>query len=787
MRGALGESQQEAKEAYEQYRNSNRLWASRFLLLEAQSMLHRGLYDGALQVLQPYHPSLADPDDYLKKLVIESIALARQQDPSEGERKIAQAEKVCAQRVFLACGEVEQAHALLVLRDGNFQEAQTLLKASLSFAEAHQDAWQKVSALGNLGVISLRLEHYDEALDWSTLAYNAAEEFGAEDYLERNAGNIGWAYFRLGDKERALSLFLDAERKASQQGDIRSALGWKTTAGYVYQDAGELPRAEEAYSEALQLARQINSKEDIINSLASLAHVSIQAGNLSDAGQYLKEVEPMVRAGGNRLDALDITLAQGRLAAARHQNQQAEALFRTVDADPASQISMRLGAEHDLARLDEAENRNADAARMYTTALTTFESARSSLKNEDSRLPFLTNATPIYDDYIRFLIRQNQPEAALNAADQSRARALEQGLGLIGDQPAFKPVALHPQAIAAKEAATLLFYWLGEKQSYLWAITPQKIAVFPLPAASAIARSVDRYRSVLLGPEDPLQPADADGLALYQTLVAPAQALLRPGAKVIVLADGALSRLNFETLIVPGPQPHYWIEDADIVSAPSLFMLAAAKPSRGTNGRLLLVGDAVSPGPDYPPLPNAPVEMQHIRAHFAADDQRVLAGQQANAAAYLAAAPQHFTYIDFVAHGVASRTDPLDSAIILSRTPGADDSFRLYARDIMRHPIDARLVTIAACYGNGTRSYAGEGLVGLSWAFLRAGAHNVIGALWEVSDDSTPLLMDTLYQGLQDGLSSSAALRRAKLALLHASGPFRRPFFWAPFQLYTGL
>src|ERR1017187_8563427 len=74
-------------------------------------------------------------------------------------------------------------------------------------------------------------------------------------------------------------------------------------------------------------------------------------------------------------------------------------------------------------------------------------------------------------------------------------------------------------------------------------------------------------------------------------------------------------------------------------------------------------------------------------------------------------------------------------------------------------------------------------VVGLSWAFLRAGAHNVIGALWEVSDDSTPRMMDALYQGLEDGMSPSAALRQAKLTLLHSQGSFRRPFYWASFQI----
>jgi CHAT domain-containing protein len=276
-------------------------------------------------------------------------------------------------------------------------------------------------------------------------------------------------------------------------------------------------------------------------------------------------------------------------------------------------------------------------------------------------------------------------------------------------------------------------------------------------------------------------------------LAAPAKDLISPGGKVVVLCDGDLSKLNFETLLVDAPKPHYWIDDADVVSAPSLRMVAAAKAEHATGGGLLLVGDAVSPGPDYPELPNAPVEMREIERHFRPQDETVFARGRANAAAYLESAPRRFAYIDFVAHGVASRTDPLDSAIILSRTGAetraGEDSFKLYAREIMQHRLDARLVTVAACYGGGTRSYAGEGLVGLSWAFLRAGAHNVIGALWEVSDASAPKLMDALYQGLQDGMPPDAALRAAKLKLLHGTGAeggeFRRPFYWGSFQIYS--
>jgi CHAT domain-containing protein len=76
--------------------------------------------------------------------------------------------------------------------------------------------------------------------------------------------------------------------------------------------------------------------------------------------------------------------------------------------------------------------------------------------------------------------------------------------------------------------------------------------------------------------------------------------------------------------------------------------------------------------------------------------------------------------------------------------------------------------------------------VGLSWAFVRAGAHNVIGALWDVSDASTPQLMDELYGELKKGETPDAALRHAKLTLLRSGAAFRKPFYWAPFQLYAG-
>jgi CHAT domain-containing protein len=202
--------------------------------------------------------------------------------------------------------------------------------------------------------------------------------------------------------------------------------------------------------------------------------------------------------------------------------------------------------------------------------------------------------------------------------------------------------------------------------------------------------------------------------------------------------------------------------------------------------RLLLIGDPLPGHSEFEPLPNAADEIEKVRRHFPQQGQTVLTRDQAVPSAYTESHPDQYQYIHFVAHGTASRLVPLDSAVVLSPERSNPEVFKLYARDIARQPLTAELVTISACYGSGIRTYAGEGLVGLAWVFLRAGSHNVIGALWEASDASTPLLMDRLYDGIQAGKSPDAALREAKLTLIRSPNVYRKPFYWGAFQLYSG-
>ena len=236
-----------------------------------------------------------------------------------------------------------------------------------------------------------------------------------------------------------------------------------------------------------------------------------------------------------------------------------------------------------------------------------------------------------------------------------------------------------------------------------------------------------------------------------------------------------MTQLNFETLIAGSPAPHFWIEDATISSAPSIRLFATrSKPANAPGGKLLIIGDSVSTDPAYLALPMAGLEVDKVRSNFQSADEVVLSGAQATPRTYISSKPEQFSYIHFVAHASASTTDPLESAVILSRDGAGDDSYKLYAREILHHPLSARLVTISACNSSGNKFYAGEGVVGLSWAFLRAGAHNTIGSLWEVSDASTPELMGHLYAELGRGQPPGTALREAKLSLLRSNSTFSR-------------
>src|SRR5260370_15665741 len=118
----------------------------------------------------------------------------------------------------------------------------------------------------------------------------------------------------------------------------------------------------------------------------------------------------------------------------------------------------------------------------------------------------------------------------------------------------------------------------------------------------------------------------ADGKKLYAMLVDPAKKLIRRGSKVIVLPSESLYGLNFETLIVPDPQPHFWIEDVTLTTGSSLTLLAASASQPPKDKSLFLVGDTKPPDPPFAPLTQAAEEMKRVKNDFPGAPTRILEG-----------------------------------------------------------------------------------------------------------------------------------------------------------------
>ena len=792
LHGNLRRSQDDAERAYQQFSHESPVLGLEIQILKAKAVLARGLFEEVVKILGSEPLPADDPDLAVSALTQITIADLHLHNFAESQRISTKLKpNVEKESCWKLWGATSSARPLSSER-ADSASASSCIKVAFvrsnsmgtrfwnpplysTWARKH---WSKVAST--------------RQFDLSEDGPSAATKVQAEIIQLVTLGNVAWARYRLGDSEASsIELSLAAEKAAAEHEDLFDQENELTNIGYIYMDQRKFDLASQSFLRALQIASDIKAQQDMYNALRVLARLALQMNEPDKANRYAEQAMKIARDSGNREDELYPTLVLGQVAARRGDSAHAQQIFKAVEQDPACPSFLKWESQHSLAHLYEGEKQLDASDDEYRAALATFESARSTVRSEDFQLSFLTNAARIYDDYVHFLVAQGKSNDALRWADYGRARTLSEGLGLLSKGTAkadrATPPPLKQEEISRRSKSVLLFYWLGEKQSYLWAVTPQKTSLFTLPPGGDIDSMVQRYREALKGPQDVLQSSE-DGRALYRTLIAPAKSLLANDAKVLIIPDGSLNSLNFETLVVAEPKPHYWIEDADIANASSLRVLAASfardhkkKPAR----RLLLIGDSVAPSKEYPELQRAAQQMTNVARHFPASQETVYQRDQATPAAFLTSSPDKFSHIHFVAHGTASRLSPLDSAIILSKSATESDSFKLYARDIVPLRLTSELVTISACYGAGERAYSGEGLVGLAWAFLRAGAHNVIAGLWEVTDASTEQLMDRFYDELDKGATPDAALRAAKLSLLHGS-LYHNPFYWAPFQLYTG-
>ena len=768
-------------------------WGVRFRLLQAEVRLRLSRTQSALDLLSSLGRSTPLQGDLSIKLnLLSGLAHARLNDPDLAARELAQAHRVADATHSLLMGEVLRDEALVERDAGHMDEALRKFSQSLAVARSNSELLTQASDFIDISLAMIQKDHFEEAVEVLQEGVTFARSVGARRQLQMAIGNLGWAYQNLGDFEHALANSQEAERQAKEMGLTHYRVLWLTNAGLASYRLGQLQVASDYDQKALREAQTLLASQEtdqIANLQTNLALLLYQQGQYTEATKFNDAAMLVAR------DSKDINVMAycqvllGLLAWRTKHDGAAERIFaeilrQTTDAD------IRTDAQDALANLYASRGDTRRAELWYRKSILTFEAKRDQIRNVALRLATFGYGDVVYRDYASFLIANHRPNEALELLDHSRARTLEEGLG---GEISGKPLSnrrVSARSVARRLNATILFYSLGPEQSHLWVINRDRIQLVEIPKEPDIQAWVGEYQKAIQKSNDPLQTPEPAAASLYAALLEPAADSIPQGSRVFIIPDGALHGLNFETL----PEPtatglRYWIEHATVTTASSISLLARARPSDNDEilrHRLLLIGDPLPGHSEFQPLPNAADEIEKVRRHFPQQGQTVLTRDRAVPEAYTESHPDQYQYIHFVAHGTASRLVPLDSAVVLSPEHDNPESFKLYARDIARQPLTAELVTISACYGSGIRTYAGEGLVGLAWVFLRAGSHNVIGALWEASDASTPVLMDRLYDGIQAGKSPDVALREAKLTLIRSPNVYRKPLYWGAFQLYSG-
>jgi len=138
---------------------------------------------------------------------------------------------------------------------------------------------------------------------------------------------------------------------------------------------------------------------------------------------------------------------------------------------------------------------------------------------------------------------------------------------------------------------------------------------------------------------------------------------------------------------------------------------------------------------------------------------------------------QRRTLIHLASHALADSKKPLDSFVMMAARNGSDE--QLTARRVLNLSLNADLVTLSACQ-TGIGYLSGDGVIGLSRAFLVRGARSVMVSQWSVSDAPTAALMESFYKGYINGAEDKARALQKAMNEIRSKPDFSHPKFRRP-------
>ena len=312
-----------------------------------------------------------------------------------------------------------------------------------------------------------------------------------------------------------------------------------------------------------------------------------------------------------------------------------------------------------------------------------------------------------------------------------------------------------------------------------------KVESYTLRDSADLANLVEKFRSQLAARDLAYRTT---ARSLYQKVLGPASAAIENKRRIVVVPDGPLWNLPFQALITP--EGRYLLEQAALFYAPSLTaaveMRNLSHTGSGRGRTLLALGGPLSQAGGLPPLPESIREVRQLGTLYGLQNSAVLTGNQAGKDRWKGAAPD-YRILHLATHGVLNTNNPLYSYLVMSALPGAREESVLTAREILALNLQADLTVLSACETARGRFRYGEGLIGMSWAFLVAGAPTTVVSQWKVDSASTSQLMLAFHRNLRPAearplTGRAEALRSAVLELLRTPG-YSHPYYWAGFVM----
>ncbi len=671
----------------------------------------------------------------------------------------------------------------------DYEQAKAQFNEGLKICESEKNQKEQARLLLNLGVVEERKGNYDEALRCFKLSLQTAEAIAIADFQIAGWEGIGVVLTARRDFSGATDALNNGLTIAKRMNDKtrQTELLWRMAQTHYemggYGEASALAESAIAMGQATHLAKLTSlARTTLGESYAAQKKFELAITTLKEAVEQIETLRDLVAGQEEELqlffenkvaayDALvDLLIQQGKPF---------EALVYAERAKGRVLLDVLRGAKPDLAKVltpaekAEAQRLNRKIAEINDTIRNQETAGSSSLNSlytqlDAARLEFQSFQDSLYVSHPNLRIRSGNTDTLDRLGIES--------LALDGD-------CAYLEYVVSKDRVYLFVLKRGKSTDKLG------LNFYPLTVTPKdLAQKVDRFHDRLSN-QHPDYTDDARDL--YSLLVAPAADHLKGVDTLCIIPDGFLWNLPFQALMLSSNR--FLLEDHAIYYVPSLNVLQ--EMSGKENGRrkassLIAFGNPVigkdeQRQADLCPLPEAENEVGSIAKTARVETQKVFIGRDASEKTFKALAPS-FSLIHLATHGVLDNRNPLYSHLLLTKTEGdSENDGLLEAREIMDMKLNADLVVLSACETANGRIAAGEGVMGMSWAFFVAGTRSMLVSQWGVNSSSTSELMSNFYENMAKSRAQyqkAHFLREAALRLMK-DDRYSHPFYWSSFVL----